>query len=65
MTVPGPHGVLDRARPGRSPASIRWHLGPMTGSESALIDGRTTTRRFVQELRWTADREGPGPHPKE
>jgi L-arabinose isomerase len=26
----------------------------MTGTELALIDGQTTVRRFVQELRWTA-----------
>jgi L-arabinose isomerase len=29
-------------------------LAEMTGTELALIDGQTTVRRFVQELRWTA-----------
>jgi L-arabinose isomerase len=26
----------------------------MTGTELAMVDGETTTRRFVQELRWTS-----------
>ena len=30
-----------------------WDLAEMTGTELALIDGSTTTRRFTQELRWS------------
>jgi L-arabinose isomerase len=29
-----------------------WDLAEMTGTELALIDAATTTRRFAQELRW-------------
>jgi L-arabinose isomerase len=49
LTAGGPHHTV------LSTALSTEHLcdlAEMTGTELALIDGQTTTRRFAQELRW-------------
>ncbi len=49
LTAGGPHHtVLSTALT----TEHLWDLGEMTGTELALIDRSTTTRRFLQELRW-------------
>ncbi|SNT43729.1 L-arabinose isomerase [Asanoa hainanensis] len=51
LTAGGPHHTALSQAVG----SAELHdLAEMTGTELALIDGQTTVRRFVQELRWTA-----------
>src|SRR3954451_4498628 len=49
LTAGGPHHtVLSTALT----SEHLWDLAEMTGTELALIDNDTTTRRFTQELRW-------------
>ncbi len=49
LTAGGPHHtVLSSALT----SDHLWDLTDMTGSELALVDASTTTRRFGQELRW-------------
>jgi L-arabinose isomerase len=49
LTAGGPHHtVLSTALT----SEHLWDLAEITGTELALIDARTTTRRFGQELRW-------------
>jgi len=50
LTAGGPHHtVLSTALT----ADHLWDLSEMTGTELALIDSSTTSRRFTQELRWS------------
>jgi L-arabinose isomerase len=49
LTAGGPHHtVLSTALT----SEHLWDLAEMSGTELALIDADTTTRRFTQELRW-------------
>ena len=49
LTAGGPHHtVLSTALT----SEHLWDLAEMSGTELALIDAATTTRRFTQELRW-------------
>jgi L-arabinose isomerase len=49
LTAGGPHHtVLSTALT----SEHLWDLAEMSGTELALIDATTTTRRFTQELRW-------------
>ncbi len=50
LTAGGPHHTVLSAA---LTAEHLVDLAEMTGTELALIDGESSTRRFVQELRWT------------
>ncbi|GIF60067.1 L-arabinose isomerase [Asanoa iriomotensis] len=51
LTAGGPHHTALTQALG---AAELHDLAEMTGTELAMVDGQTTVRRFVQELRWTA-----------